>query len=88
MLLVDAAHQGRRRGQDLVDEYEDGLLRGELDALADDVDKLAHGEVGGDQVFLLVDGRDVGFLDFFADHLLRVRELRSMRRQREQRKNW
>ena len=69
MLLVDAAHQRRGRGQDLIDEDEDGLLRRKLDALADDVDELAHGQVGGDQILLLVDGRDVGFLHFFADHL-------------------
>ena len=30
VLLVDGTHQGRRRGQHLVDEDEDGLLRCEL----------------------------------------------------------
>ncbi len=69
MLLVDAAHQRGGRRQDLVDEDEDGLLRGELDALADDVDELAHGEVGRDEVLLLVDGGDVGLFDLLADHL-------------------
>lgn len=67
MLLVDAAHEGGSGRQDLVDEDEDGLLGGELDALADDVDELADGEVGGDEVLLLVDGRDVGLLDLLAD---------------------
>ena len=69
MLLVDGAHQRRGRRQHLIDEDEDGLLGRELDALADDVDELADGEVGGDQVLLLVYRRDVGFLDFFADDL-------------------
>ena len=69
MLLVDAAHEGGAWGQDLVDEDEDGLLGAQLDALADHVDELADGQVGWDQVLLLVDGRDVGFLDLFADHL-------------------
>ena len=69
VLLVDAAHQRGGRRQDLVDEDEDGLLRAELDALADDVDELAHGEVGGDEVLLLVDGCDVGLLDLLADDL-------------------
>lgn len=45
VLLVDGAHQCCRGGQDLVDEDEDGLLGRELDALADDVDELADGEV-------------------------------------------
>ena len=69
MLLINTAHQRRRRRQDLIDEDEDGFFRGKLDALADDVDELADGEVGGDKVFLLVDGGDVGFFDFFADDL-------------------
>jgi len=37
-------------GRDVVDKDEYGLLRRELDALADDVDELAHREVGGDEV--------------------------------------
>ena len=69
MFLVDGAHQRGARGQDLVDEDEDGLLGTELDAFADDVDELADGQVGGDQVLLLVDRGDVGFFDFLADHL-------------------
>ena len=69
VLLVDRAHQRGSRRQDLIDEDEDGLLGRELDALADDVDELAHGQVRGDQVLLLVDGRDVGFLGLFADDL-------------------
>lgn len=69
MLLVDGAHERGGRRQHLVDEDEDCLLRRQLDALADDVDELADGQVGGDQVLLLVDGRDVGFLDLLADDL-------------------
>jgi len=69
VLLVDGAHERRGGRQNLVDEDEDGLLRAELDALADDVDELPDGEVGGDEVFLLVDGCDVRLLDFLADDL-------------------
>lgn len=69
MLLVNAAHERGSGRQDLIDEDEDGFFRAELDALSDDVDKLADGEVGRDQVLLLVDGGDVGLLDFFADYL-------------------
>ena len=69
MLLVDGAHEGRSRWQDLVDEDEDGFFRRELDALANDIDKLADSQVGGDEVFLLVDGSNVRFLHFLADHL-------------------
>lgn len=68
VFLVNAAHERGGRWQDLINEDEDGLLGGELDALADYVDELADGEVGGDEVLLLVDGRDVGFLDLLADH--------------------
>ena len=74
MLLVDAAHECSSRRQDLIDEDEDGLFRAELDALADDVDELAYGEVGGHEVFLLVDGRDVALLYFLADYLSLLRQ--------------
>ena len=69
VLLVDAAHKRGGGGQDLVDEDEDGLLGRQLDALADDVDELADGQVGGDQVLLLVDGGDITLLDLLADDL-------------------
>ena len=69
MFLVDAAHQRRGRGQDLVDEDEDGLLGGELDALPDYVDELADGKICGHQVLLLVDGCDIRLLDLFANDL-------------------
>lgn len=59
MLFVNAAHQRCSRRQDLINENEDGLLWGELYALADYIDELAHGEVGGDQILLLVDGCDI-----------------------------
>lgn len=69
VFLVDAAHQSGRRGQDLVDEDEDGLLGRQLDTLADHIDELAHGQIGRDQVLLLVDGCDVGLFDFLANDL-------------------
>jgi hypothetical protein len=69
VLLVDGGHERGGRREDLVDEDEDGLLGRELDALADHVDELAHGEIGGDQVLLLIDGRDVRLLDLLADDL-------------------
>ena len=59
MLLVDGAHQRGGGGQHLVNKDEDGLLRRELDAFADDIHELANGEVGWDKVLLLVDGCDV-----------------------------
>jgi len=69
VFLVDAAHEGGRWGKHLIDEDEDGLLGGELDSLADDVDELTDGQIGGDKVLLLVDGRDVTLLDLFANNL-------------------
>jgi hypothetical protein len=67
MLFVNGRHQRSGGWQHLVDEDEDGLLGGELDALADDIDELAHGEVRGYQILLFVDRRDVGLLDLLAD---------------------
>jgi hypothetical protein len=48
VLLVDAAHEGSGRGQDLIDEDEDGLLGAELDPLANNVDELPNGQIGRD----------------------------------------
>ena len=70
VLLVDAAHERRRWGQDLLDEDEDGLLGRQLDALADDIDELAHRQVGRDQILLLIDCRDVRLLNLLANDLL------------------
>jgi len=67
VLLINRTHEGGSRWQDFIDEDEDGLLGRELDALADYVDELAYGEICGHQILLLVDGRDVGFLDLLAD---------------------
>lgn len=69
MLFVDAAHEGSCRGQDLVDEDEDGLFGGQLDALSDHVDELAYGKICGYEVLLLINSSDVGLLDLFADDL-------------------
>jgi hypothetical protein len=69
VLLVYRAHESGGGRQDLIDEDEDGLLGRQLNALADHVDELADGEVGGDQVLLLVDGCNVRLLDLLADDL-------------------
>lgn len=45
MFFIDAAHECRGWWQDLIDEDEDGLLGRELDALANDIDKLANCKV-------------------------------------------
>lgn len=48
MLFVDAAHECGSGRQHLINEDEDCLLWGELDALADNINELADGEVGWD----------------------------------------
>ena len=74
VLFVDAAHDRSCRREDLVHEDEDSLLRRKLDTLADHIDKLADCKVCGHQILLLVDGRDVRFLNFFTDNLVESRE--------------
>ena len=69
VLLVDGAHERSCWWQDFIDEDKDGFFRRELDALADDIDKLTDSEIGGYQVFLLVDSSNVGFLNLLANHL-------------------
>ena len=79
VLLIDAAHKGSRGRQDLIDEDENSLLRGELDALADDVDELADSQVGGDKVLLLVDGGNVALFDLLANDLRRKQTMLASR---------
>ena len=69
MLFVDAAHESSGGWEDLVDKDEDGFLGAELDALADNIDELAHGQICRDEVLLLVDSSDVRLLDLLADNL-------------------
>lgn len=69
VLVVDRAHERSSRWQDLIDEDENGFLRRQLNALTDDIDKLTDGEVGGYQVFLLVDSSNIRFLNLLTDHL-------------------
>ena len=59
MLLVDAAHERSGRRKDLIDEDEDCLLRAQLDALPNNVHKLADCEIRRHQVLLLIDGCDI-----------------------------
>lgn len=72
VLLVYRAHKSSSGWQDLIDEDEDGLLRRQLDALADHVDELANGEIRWYQVLLLIDGSNVRLLDLLADNLSSV----------------
>ena len=69
MLFVDAAHECGSRRQYLINEDEYGLLWRELDALADNINELANGKVGWDQIFLFVDRRNIRLFDLFANDL-------------------
>ena len=69
MLLVYCAHERSGGREDLVDEDEDGLLRGELDSLANNIYELPDCEIRRHEVLLLVDSSDVRFLDLLADNL-------------------
>ena len=82
MLLVDAAHEGSGRRKDLINEDEDGLLGGELNALADYVDELTDSKVGGNEVLLLIDRCDIRLLDLLADDWNAVGVLLTLERDR------
>ena len=69
MFLVYRAHETRRWRKHLIDKDENGLLRRQVDAFADDIDKLADGEICGNQVLLLVDRCNVALVNLFADYL-------------------
>lgn len=67
MLLVDTAHECSSGWQDLINEDEDSLLGRKLYALANNIDELTNGQIGWYEILLLVDGRNIGLLDFLAD---------------------
>lgn len=67
VLLVKAAHGGRGRGDDVVDEEEEGVLRPQADPLSDQEVELADSQVRGHQVLLLVQLGDPGFGCAFHD---------------------
>lgn len=77
MFLVDAAHEGSRGRQNLIHEDEDGFFGRELDPLADYINKLPDGQIGWNQVLLLVDGGDIALLNLFANYL--CRQIKSVR---------
>lgn len=69
VLIVDRTHQSGGGRQDFIHEDENGLLGGQLDSLADNIDELADRQVCRDEVLLLVDGGYVGLFNFLADDL-------------------
>ena len=70
VLFVNAAHKRGCWGEHFIDENEDGLLRRQLDPLANDVDELTDSQVGGDEILLLIDGSDIALLNLLADDLV------------------
>ena len=60
VFLINQGHQSIRRRQHVRDKDEDRLFGAELDALADDVDELADGQVRRHEILFLVDRGDVG----------------------------
>lgn len=71
MFLINATHESSGWRENLIHEDEDGLLGRELDALTDNVNELADGEVGRHQVLLFIDRSDIALLDLLANDLYR-----------------
>ena len=69
VLFVDTAHESGCGRENFIDKDKDSFLGRKLNSLADDVDKLSYGKVGGNEVLLLVDSRNVALLDLFANDL-------------------
>jgi len=74
VLLVEAAHGGRGGGDDVVDEEKEGVLRPQTDPLPDQEVELAHRQVRGHQVLLLVQLGDPGLGRLLHDdgHAVRI----------------
>lgn len=59
MLLVNGRHQSRRRRKRIVHKDENRLFSAQFNALSNDVHKLSDGKIGGDEVLLLIQRRNV-----------------------------
>lgn len=70
MFLINRTHKRGSGRKDFIYENENRLFRGEFDAFTDDVAELSDCQVGWDEIFLLIDGWDIGLFNFFADHLI------------------
>jgi len=75
VFLVEAAHGGGGRGDDIVDEEKESVLGSEADPLADQEVKLTNSQVRGHQVLLLVQLRDPGLGSPLHNHWDAVRIL-------------
>jgi hypothetical protein len=69
VLIINTAHESSCGGEHGIDEDENSLLWRELDALANHINELSNSQICGDQIFFLIDGRDIRLFDFFADDL-------------------
>jgi len=59
VILVDLRHQRCCWREGIVDEDEDGLFGFQLDSLSDHIHKLANRQIGWNEVFFLVNVRDI-----------------------------
>jgi hypothetical protein len=48
MFIINGAHKCSGGRKDFIDENENGLFRGKLDTLANDIAKLSNRQIGGD----------------------------------------
>ena len=69
VLFINAAHECCSWWENLIDEDEDSFLWRKLYTLTNHVYKLSYREVGGNEIFLLVDSSDIWLFDFFTYHL-------------------
>jgi len=67
VLLVNGRHQSRRRRKRVVDKDENRLFSAQFNALSNDVHELPDGEIGGDEVLLLIQRRNVRLFRAFDD---------------------
>jgi len=68
VLLVEGAHGGGGGWDDVVDKEEEGVLWPERDPFPDEEIELTDGQVGGNEVLLLVQLGDPGFGCALHDH--------------------
>lgn len=69
MLIINGTHECGGGRKDFIDEDENCLFRSKFNTFTDNIAELSDCQIGWDQVFLLIDGRNIGFLDLLANDL-------------------
>ena len=69
MFLINRTHESCSRRKNFIDENEYCFFRSKFDAFTNDVAELSDRQVRWNEIFLLIDYRNIRFLNFLTNYL-------------------